>query len=593
MRFPDWLRGLLILLIVLGVVFRFVNLNHKVYWHDEVYTTMRAAGYTRGEIDQTLFQNKEIPAIALQQYQQIKPGSTAADTVRSLAVEDPQHPPLYFLMTRFWMQGFGDAMTSTFGSSLTVMRSLPALLSLLALPAMYGLAWELFASHSVSLLATALLAISPFDVLFAQTARQYSLLTVMVILSSYLLLRSIRLFQVAASQSATAQRHAARSPQTWVNWGLYAFSVVIGLYTQPFFGLTLIGHITYVVACFYWEPKFSKQSGTVFKFFAGAVAIALLLFSPWMVVILLNADRAIATTDWTQNLPSIDYLLKLWLLSFTALFIDFDFGFYNPWTFIARIPFLILIGLSLYVVYRRTPPATWLFVLLSIAVPFLLLLIPDLILGGKRSAVSRYLISCFPGVQLAVAYFLTMQLSLKRVYSGRSPVLSHTYTPYTLRPAPHTFFKTWFWRGTLAIIIIASLSSLTVSALSNSWWNRDLSYYNDQTADLLNQTASPVVVSDIGDDYTNTGELISLSYRLNQNVNLLLLKSPDFARSEDFQSMLQGKTAIAFRPSQPLRKTLVQTYGEMPRMLKDERLWKVEVASNSNPPRNEKNKKKD
>jgi len=592
-RFPEWLRGLLILLIVLGVVFRFVNLNHKVYWHDEVYTTMRAAGYTRTEIDEELFQNKQIQAIELQKYQQIKPGSTAADTIQSLAIEDPQHPPLYFLMTRWWMQGFGDALTRIFNSPLTVMRSLPVLLSLLALPAMYGLAWELFASHAVALLATAFIAISPFDVLFAQTARQYSLLTVMVILSSFLLLRAIRLFQAAASQSATAQRHAARSPQTWLNWSLYAVSVAIGFYTQPFFVLTILSHVAYVIACFYWEPHFSKQSGTIFKFFAGSLAAGVLLFSPWIVVIGLNANRAIATTDWTQNSPGIDYLLKLWLLSFTALFIDFDFGFDNLWTFMARIPFLLLIGISLYAVYRRTPPATWLFVLLSIFVPFLLLAIPDLVLGAKRSAVSRYLISCFPGVQLAVAFFLTHQLSLKRVYSGRSPVLSNTYTPYTLRPAPYTLFKTWFWRGTLAFIVLASLASLTVSAFSNSWWNKDLSYYNDQTADILNNTASPIVISNIGDDYTNTGDLISLSYRLNNTVELLLLQSPDFVGTEEFQSLLQGKTAIAFRPSQSLQQTLNQTYREMPRLLKGERLWKIDSAQNNNPSRNEKSKKKD
>jgi len=36
----------------------------------------------------------------------------------------------------------------------------------------------IFASNLTSLLATALLALSPFDILFAQTAMPYSLLTV-------------------------------------------------------------------------------------------------------------------------------------------------------------------------------------------------------------------------------------------------------------------------------------------------------------------------------------------------------------------------------------------------------------------------------
>jgi len=579
-RFPRWLTSVLIGLIVIGVVFRFVNLNHKVYWHDEVYTTMRAAGYTRGEIDDALFQDVEIPAIALQKYQQIKPGSTAMDTVRSLAVEDPQHPPLYFLMTRGWMQVLGDPLTAWFNSPLTVMRSLPALLSLLALPAMYGLAWELFASHPVALLATTLLALSPYDVLFAQTARQYSLLTVMVIGSSYLLLRAIRMFQTAASQSATAQRFAIRQPMTWINWGLYALSIAIGLYTQPFFALTLVSHMVYVGLCFVWDPAFSKHRRSILQFFVGAIVIGLFLFSPWLIVMLMNMQRAVATTNWSQAFPGFEYLLKLWTLSFTSLFIDLDFGYHSPFTYLLRLPFVILIGVSLYVLCRRTPFAVWLFVVLSIAVPFLLLAVPDLVLGGKRSAVSRYLVSCYPGIQLAVAYFLATNLSMKRVYSGRSQRLTQNHTPYTLRPTPNTIWQTWFWRGALGVIAISSLASLTVSALADAWWNKDLSFPNYQTANLLNQTPAPLVISDIGDDYTNTGDLISLSYRLNESVQLLLLKQPPaFVSSEEFAAKLQGKTAIAFRPTRSLQQALEQRYGQLSRILTTERLWEVPAAS--------------
>lgn len=87
------LRLTFLILLVLGIGFRFVNLGQKVYWHDEVYTSLRAAGWTRLEIDQEIFQNQIIPAPQLQKFQQLKPGSTATDTLHSLVVEDPQHPP--------------------------------------------------------------------------------------------------------------------------------------------------------------------------------------------------------------------------------------------------------------------------------------------------------------------------------------------------------------------------------------------------------------------------------------------------------------------------------------------------------------------
>lgn len=203
----NWLEWLAVVMIVLGVGFRLIALDHKIFWHDEVYTSMRAAGFTRQEIDNELFQNHFLAAPELQFFQQIKPGSTTADTVHSLMVEDPQHPPLYFVMARYWMQQFG--------SSIAASRLLPALMSLLSLPLMYGLAMELFASSSTALLATAFLALSPFDILFAQTARQYSLLTVVILGSSWLLLRAMR-------------------QSTGRCWAGYGLSVALGLYTHPF-----------------------------------------------------------------------------------------------------------------------------------------------------------------------------------------------------------------------------------------------------------------------------------------------------------------------------------------------------------------------
>lgn len=561
-RFPLWLKWLLVGLMVLGVVFRFVNLNHKVYWHDETYTSLRAAGYTRGEIDEELFQNRVIDASDLQKFQRIKPGSTPLDTLRSLAVEDPQHPPLYFLMTRFWMQTLGAPLEWIFRSPLTVTRSLPALISLLSLPAMYALAWELFASHEIALLAITLLALSPFDVLFAQTARQYSLLTLMVVVSSYLLLRALRLTNAPPPQRS---HHYRKPPPLWHCWALYGFSATIGLYTHPFFALTLAGHAAYVGL----DAWVVQSAGTLLKNtltgFAGAIAGAIILYLPWLVVMIVNAKRAFATTDWTQSSPGIDYLLKLWTLSFTALFFDLDFGFDNPWTYWVRVPVLLLILVSLYSLCRNTRPSTWLFVLTSILVPFLLLAIPDLVLGNKRSAVSRYLISSFPGVQLAVAYFLATKLSMKTLYSERSQQFASPTTP--LVP--------FLWRGTLAILLAGSLVSLTVSALSTSWWNKDLSYANDKTADVINQTPKPIIVSDIGDDFTNTGDLISLSYRLNKPVSFLLVNDPEVVTTPEFRAALQGNTAIAFRPSRNLQAKLEQTYGKLSSALTIEKLWKI------------------
>jgi len=561
-------------LLVLGVVFRFVNLNHKVYWHDEVYTTLRAAGYTRQEIDRDLFQNQVIPAGELQRYQQLKPGSTVQDTVRSLAVEDPQHPPLYFLLTRVWMQVLDQPLKSLFHSSLTTQRSLPALISLLALPAMYALAWKLFASPAVALLATTLLALSPFDLLFAQTARQYSLLTVMVILSHVLLLRALQ-----PSKQRSANRAGKRNRlQSVSDWGLYALAVCLGLYTQPLFALTIAGHAVYVGLV--THPNRSPQWFRSLWRWSLAVLTAVLLYSPWLVVMLGHRERVAATTDWTRVSPGLLYLLKLWLLSFTSLFFDLDFGFENPVTFLLRLPILVLIGLSLYSLWRQTDRKTWLFILTSIAVPFVLLALPDLVLGGKRSAISRYLIPCYPSIQLAVAYFLSTQLAIQTQYLSRRDTyieaLRRSQTPHWLRFPDRARLKRWCWRLVLASVAIASLLSLTVSALSFSWWNKDLSYFNDRVAHQINMVSAPLVISDRGDDYTNTGDLISLSYQIRPDVPLLLVNldtawmGPDQLRTE-----LSGHSVLVFRPSSELKQWLQERHGFLSPRLQAANLWQL------------------
>ncbi len=123
---PTFLRFFIILILVIGVFFRFANLDRKVYWFDETITSLRIAGYTESEIVKEVCNGREIGVEDLQKYQHPALGKTLADTVTSLAVEDSQHPPLYYVIARIWFQWFGNSVAAT--------RSLPAVISLLAFP---------------------------------------------------------------------------------------------------------------------------------------------------------------------------------------------------------------------------------------------------------------------------------------------------------------------------------------------------------------------------------------------------------------------------------------------------------------------------
>ena len=518
---------LLIIAITLGVGFRFFHLDKKVYWHDEVFTSLRAAGFNRTDIDRELFQSQIIPAQQLQKYQQIQPQSTLIGTLQSLTIENPHHPPLYYFIARLWMQKFGGSLIAS--------RSLPALISLLSLPLIYVLGWQLFNSHLTALLATTFLALSPVEILFAQTARQYSLVTVLIIGSSILLLQAL-------------------DSRSWKKWGLYSIISAIGLYTHLFFALTLIAQGIFVLTNRLFSETvkkiISKTTGKFAKiklfiktlpldFLIASVGI-IILYIPWIIVLTNNLQRVSETTNWVRGLVGFDYLVKKWILSFSCLFIDLYFDFNIVATYLLRLLFLIIIGFAVYTVFSYCIRSTKLFILTSIFVPFIMLVIPDLLLGGKRSAVTRYLISCFPAIYLSVAYLLGRYLDREK-----------------------------FWRVVLAILLTASIVSCTVSAVSDTWWSKSLSYFNAEVARKINASDFPILLSDVGDNYTNTGDLISLSYILDDDVRLLLLSD-----SPNLEMVADESEIFVFRPSGRLGEALKATQWEFESIV-DGELWRV------------------
>lgn len=491
-------NSLILILLLLGIFFRFFNLDYKVYWFDEVYSTYRVAGFSNREIDKEIFSDRVFSPEDLQKYQRLKPETTAADTVKILISEDAKHPPLYYILARFWMEKFGSAIATS--------RMLPVLLSLLSLPLIYYLAKELFASQLAAAIATVLLALSPFDILFAQTVRQYSLLTVTLLSSSLFLVRSLQL-------------------KNWKSWMLYSLSCTLGLYTHLFFSLALIAQGSYILLL--------RKKAIILKF-GGAIALTLLLYSPWLTAIAMSHERAISSSNWTKGAVEFLYLVKFWILGFTSLFFDLDFGFENPWTYIMRLPIVLLIVASLYTVLRTTPRSTSQFIFTSIFIPFLILALPDLLVGGKRSSVTRYLICSFPGIQLAVAYFFAQKLS-----------------------------KQGAWKGLFSLVLTGSILSCTVSAFSQSWWSKGVSVANAEVAKALNRVDRPLVISDRGNSWTNKGNLISLSYRLDKNVQLLLLSYPPQPNILAAVDLPENSKIFLYQPTQALQEIFEKKRGKL------------------------------
>ena len=451
-----WLRFSLVIAIALGIYFRFVNLDQKTYWHDETLTSLRVSGYSLAEATEQLYSGREISVANLQQYQSLAPKRSAIDTIKRLAKEVPEHPPLYYVIARFWAE--------CFGSSVTAMRSLPAFISLLAFPIVYWLCLELFSSSMVGWMAVALFAISPIYVRYAQEARQYSLWIFITLLSCLAFLRATR-------------------RKTRLSWGIYTLTIVAGLYCHLLSSFVLLGQGIYVLAI----ERFRLSKNLVFYSLSCLTSLVALL--PWFWVIWLNRAAFTQTTDWMkQPLPLLSSI-QYWSTNFCQLFIAWHFR-YNDLLFYLAFPILILLLVAIYTLYCHSK-RVWLFILTLIVIPALVVL-PDLIWGGKRSINPRYFLPCYLGAHLAIAYLLTTQFK--------------TWTRVQMR----------LWQIITVLVISAGVLTCAVSAQASTWWG--WSEFDVEVSRSVNQFPRSLIVSEMP-----FGMIMPLSYRLEPNTKFILL----------------------------------------------------------------------
>jgi uncharacterized membrane protein len=433
---PRWLQLCAIALLILGIGFRFYNLDRKVYWLDEARTSLRMSGHTQTELVQELYTGNVITAAQLQAFQ--RPGEkTWGDTLHALK-GNAEHTPLYFLLARLW--------TETFGYSIAHIRGLSVFFSLLVFPCLFWLCRELFASSAVGWVAIALVAITPLHVLYAQEARPYSLWTVEILLSSAILLWAMR-------------------TQTRWSWVAYGVSLTLGLYTQLLFGEIIIAHGIYVAIVENMVGK--RQLSATVRSYLTTTIISLLTLAPWLLLFFGNLDQVQEATATLNSPYQFSTLINEWVLNFSRGLIDRELGSLNTVG-------LILLGFApLYYLYRKTPKVVWLLVISIVAVSFLVLALPDIFLGGQRSIRIRYLIPAFLGIQMAIAYLFVSQVEAR---GWRKQVA----------------------QVAIAGLITGGIIACSVSSQAQVWWNKSIprSAYYPAVAAMINQAEGAIVISD-------------------------------------------------------------------------------------------------
>jgi uncharacterized membrane protein len=499
-------------LLAAGLFFRFYNLEKKAYWFDETFTSLYISGYTPAEVKQRVG-DREISAQELMRFQHVNPDRGLLSTVTALSVNDPHHSPLYYGLARLWAGLFGD--------SVWVIRSLSAFASLLVFPCLYWLCRELFEMRRVAWVALMIVAVSPFHVLYAQEARQYSLWTVTILLSSAALLWALRL-------------------QMKRGWALYAVTVTIGMYTHVLFGLVIIAHGVYMIGHQSAQTDWNlRQLAKALVAYLTATLSALAAFMPWVYVMVTNFSMASSQMSWVRGSVNPFHLIGMWAHNVSAVFLDTNHTLKSvvPYDFATLISYgirffiLIVAAYSVYFLYSQTPRRTWLFVLALIVMPMLTLAVPDFLLGGARSGwAPKYLLPCYLGIQLAFAHLLATKMTAASPLRRRG------------------------WQAVTALVIVCGVVSCAISSQAESWWMKP-TLGKSQGARIVNECGRPLLIIDVFSMY-GSGHLLCFGHLLHPKVRLWVAVKPETLQVRDSFS-----DVFVFDPGLLLRQRLEQEEG--------------------------------
>lgn len=495
---------LVAVIVIVGLFLRLLGIDQKLVWHDEIYTQLFAAGTHAREWRSEIYTGRVIPVEAVQALALNRPDRSVLDTIQGLAADEPQHPPVYYIIARICVSLFGD--------SSGVLRRLSALFGLAAIPAMFWFCREAFRSRHAALAGAALISVSPFFVLYSQEARQYSLWGALIIASNAALLRALRRTESAGLSRAPRDRNAWLCFAIFTALALYtSFSTVVVVFAQALFILVREG------------PRITPVNIRAFASFA----LSGLAFAPWAWLLLQNLDSFAASMAWSRItvIPRGELLATLALNMGRVLWngapdpaSNFDLSQNLP-TIFGLIPSVLVIGAALLAMARRAsargrrpargPEQSGVLVLILFCVPIVTLLGPDLLFGGIRSISGRYLTPAWFAMLAAIAAFTSKSSDDGIAAGSRERGASSGPKEEVLR------------RVALSAILAAGFLTCLLNAQRFTPWTKGISMQLPEVAALVNAADKPLVIGDF--ERHHPGNLLALSRLLKPETRMQFL----------------------------------------------------------------------
>jgi uncharacterized membrane protein len=404
-----------VLAVALGSWFRFSHLQTKYYFYDEVDGARDAAGYSVAELS-AYHPHRSIPAAEfVRTFQMPGPGRGPADTVRVLASPDAAHPPLFYLLERGVEEAVGD--------SIAARRLLAAIAGVLLLPAVFWLCTEVFDSPLAAWIAVAVVALSPYQVVFSQQVREYTLYELLAAVVVALTVRGFR----------------ERSALIWL---AYAIAVVAMLYCTVLSMFVLLSLVVYVLL-----RRAALDLRSVAAFGIATVG-ALIAFIPWLTTLVRHwHETATRANHWFAiALPLKLYTAKL---AFTVSSVFFDAEYLDVRLGIILLPVAFAVLYAIWLFLSRATVGEKTLVASLFGTTALGFLLTDALLRASRAVQPRYVVIASLALEIAVACGLALGLS--RGSRGNRALAATA----------------------LAVILVAETASTAIGSVQRSWWSNN------------------------------------------------------------------------------------------------------------------------
>lgn len=224
----------LLLFLIIASAIEIYNLDSISLWHDEAFSAL----LTRYDIKEMVYR-------------------TGLDV----------HPPFYYLALKAWAPVFGDSLFS--------LRLPSVIFSIVSVLIFYFLVKKVFQNKNLALFTSILLAFNSFFMQFAMEMRMFALGNLLIIASTYLLIKSLE------SKKITA-------------WILYAITICLAIYTHYYTVFSIAAQGIYFLYHIFQKEKFKIsqwfknqdfQKGTL------SYILAAIFYIPWLKTFLFQVQQ--------------------------------------------------------------------------------------------------------------------------------------------------------------------------------------------------------------------------------------------------------------------------------------------------------------